>query len=62
MQPNLILDLELVWNLMMVMLLLLISIVLLENVMDILVDVMDSFNKYGGLINLSVSMGRFLLC
>ena len=62
MQPNLIPNLELVWNLMMVMSLLVFSIGLFQNIMDLLEDVMYSFNKYGGLINLVLSMGRFLLC
>ena len=62
MQPNLIPNLELVWNLMLVMSLLVFSIGILQNVMDLLEDVMDLFNKFGGLINLGLSMGRFLLC
>ena len=41
--------------------LLVFSIGLFQNVMDLLEDVLDSFNKYGGLINLSLSMGIFLL-
>ena len=62
MQPNIFPNLELVWNLMLVMLLLIFSIGLFQNVMDMLAYVLDSFNKSGGLINLSLSMGKFLLC
>ena len=62
MQPNLIPHLELVWNLMLFMSLPVLSIVLFENVMDLLADVLDSFNKYCVLIILNFSMGRFLLC
>ena len=62
MQPNLIPHLELVWNPMLVMSLLVFSIGLIQNFMDLLADVMDSFNKSGGLINLGLSMGRFLPC
>ena len=62
MQPNLIPHLELVWNPMLVMSLLVHSINLFQNVMDLLVDVLNLFNKYGGLISLKLSMGIFLLC
>ena len=62
MQPNLIPNLELVWNLMLVMSLLVFSIGIFQNVMELLVDVLDLFNKYGDLISLILSMGRFILC
>ena len=62
MQPNLIPDLKLVWNLMLVMSLLVFSIGLFQNVMHLLMDMMDLFNKSGGLINLILSMGILLLC
>ena len=62
MQSKLIPNLELVWNPMLVMSLLVFSIELLQNVMDLLADVMDSFKKYGGLIGLSLGTGRFILC
>ena len=62
MHPKLIPNLELVWNLMLVMPLLVFSIGLFKNIMDLLEDVMDSFNKFGGFISLILSMGRFLLC
>ena len=63
MQPNLVPSLEVVWNSMLVMSLLVFSsIVLFQTVMDLLEYVLDSFNKYGGLIILKLIMGRFLLC
>ena len=62
MQPNLIPRLELVCNPMLVMSLLVFSIGVFQNVIDMLVDVLDSFNKSGGLINFILSMGIFLLC
>ena len=62
MQPNLIPNLELVWNPMLVMSMLVFSIGLLQNVMDLLANVMDLFNKSSGLINLGLSMGILLLC
>ena len=46
---------------MLVMLLLVFSTSLLQNVMDLLADGMDSFNKSSGLINLNLNMGRFLV-
>ena len=60
MQPNLIPNLEIVWNLMLLMSLLVFSIGLFQNVMDLFVDVLDLFNKYGGLINLCLNMGKFI--
>jgi hypothetical protein len=47
---------------MLVMSLLVLGIGFLQDVMDLLVDVLNPFNKYGFLINLSLSMGRFFLC
>ena len=62
MQPNLIPHLELVWNPMLVMSLLVFSIGIFQNVMYMLVDVLDMYNKSSGLISLNLSMGIFLLC
>ena len=61
MQPNVIPQLEIVWNPMLVMSLCLHSIVLFQNVMHLLEDVLDSIKKYGGIISLSLSMGMFLV-
>ena len=55
-QPNLITHLERVWNPMLFMSLLILSIVFFQNFMDLLADVLYWFNKYGGIIGLSMSM------
>ena len=62
MQPNLIPHLEIAWNPVLVMSLFILSIGLFQNVLDLLANLLDSFNKYGGIISLSMSMIIFLLC
>jgi hypothetical protein len=62
MQPNLIADLEFVWNPMLIMALLVLGIVFLQNIIDLLLDVLNIFNELGGFVNLYVSMRGFILC
>jgi hypothetical protein len=62
MQPYLISHLKLVWNPMLIMALLVLGIGFLQNIMNLLLDVLDSFNKFGCSINLSLSMGGLFLC
>jgi hypothetical protein len=45
MQPHLITNLKLVWNLMLVMLLLVLGIGFLQDIMNLLLDVLDPFKK-----------------
>ena len=53
---------ELVWNLMLVMSLLVLSIDIFQIVMELLMDVQYLFKKSCGLIILSLSMGILLVC
>jgi hypothetical protein len=62
MQPKLIAYLKLVGNLMFIMALFVLSIGILQNIMELLVDVMNPFNEFCGLVILRLSMGRFFLC
>jgi hypothetical protein len=50
MQPNLVAYLKLVGNPMLIMALLVLSIGFLQNIMDMLADVLNSFNEFGGLL------------
>jgi hypothetical protein len=59
MQPNLVTYLKLVGNPMLIMALLVLSIGFLQNIMDLLVDVLNPFNEFGGLVSLRLSMGIF---
>jgi hypothetical protein len=47
---------------MLIMALLVLSIGFLQNIMDMLVDVLNPFNEFGGLVSLRLSMGIFFLC
>jgi hypothetical protein len=47
---------------MLIMALLVLSIGFLQNIMDLLVDVLNPFNEFGGLVGLRLSMGIFFLC
>jgi hypothetical protein len=42
--------------------LIVISIGLLKNIMDLLADVLNPLNEYGGFVGIGVNMGRFFLC
>jgi hypothetical protein len=46
--PNLVSHMKLVGNKVLVMVLLVLSIGFLKNIMDLLVDVIDIFNEFGG--------------
>ena len=62
MQPNLSthLELEFVWNLMLIMALLVIAIGFLQNIMDLLLDVLNPFNEICCFANLHVSTRRVI--
>ena len=62
MQPNLVANLEFVWNLMLIMVLLVLGIGFLQNIMHLLSDVLNLFNEPGGFVGLYVSMRGFGLC
>jgi hypothetical protein len=62
MQPYLISHLKRVWYSMMIVVLLVLGISFLQNVMNLFLDVLDPFNKFGCLINLGLSMGGLFLC
>ena len=62
MQPNLVAQLEFVWNSMLIMVLLVLGNRFLQNIMDLLSDVLNLFNEPGGFVGLCVSMRRFSLC
>lgn len=46
---------------MLIMLLLVLGIGLIQNIMDLLANALDPFNKVGFLISLDLSMGGFFL-
>jgi hypothetical protein len=60
-QPNFISHLKLVWHPVLIMVMLVLGIELLQNILNLLVDVIDSFNEVGGFVSFSLSMGRFYL-
>jgi len=62
MQLYLVSHLKLAWRPMLIMEIILLSIGFLQNVMDLLVDVLNPFNKLGGFIALRLNMGIFFLC
>jgi hypothetical protein len=49
-QPNFISHLKLVWHPVLIMALLVLGIGLLQNILNLLVDVLDSFNEPGGFV------------
>jgi hypothetical protein len=57
MQPNFIAHLKLVGHLVLIMALLVLGIGLLQNILNLLVDVLDSFNEPGGFVGFGLSMG-----
>jgi hypothetical protein len=56
-QPNFISHLKLFWHSVLFMALLVPSIGLFQNMLNLLVDVMDSFNKMGGFFGFDLRMG-----
>ena len=62
MQPNHVAQLEFMWNLMLIMALLVLGIGFLQNIMNLLSDVLNLFNKPSGFVSLCVSMRGFDLC
>ena len=52
MQPKFVAHLELVWDSMLIMLVILLGIGFLQHIMDLLADVLDLFKKYGYFISL----------
>lgn len=62
MQSNLVTQLEFVWNPVLIMALLVLGIDFLRDIMDLLLDVLNPFNKPGFFVSLHVSMRRFIMC
>jgi hypothetical protein len=62
MQPYFISHLKIVWYPMLITVFLVLGIGFLQNIMKLLLDVMDSFNTFGCLINLCLSMRGFFIC
>jgi hypothetical protein len=62
MKPYLIYHLKLLSYPMLIVVLLIHGIGFMQNIMILLLDVMDSFNEFGFLINLGLSMGGILSC
>jgi hypothetical protein len=60
-QTHLITNIKLVWNPMLVMSLLVLSISFLEDIMNLLLDVFDPFNKIGFFVCLTLRMGELFL-
>jgi hypothetical protein len=56
-QPNFISHLKLVWHPVLIMALLVLGIGLLQNILNLLADVLDSFNEPGGFVGFSLCMG-----
>jgi len=61
MQPNLVSHLKLMRHLMLIMTLFVLSISLVKNVMTLLADVLNSFNKLGGFVGFGLNMCKFFL-
>jgi hypothetical protein len=62
MKPYLISHLKLVLYPMLIVVLFVLGIRFLQNIMNLLLDVLDLFNKFGYSINLGLSIGELLLC
>jgi hypothetical protein len=56
-KPNFISHLKVAWHPMLIMALLVLVIGLMENILNMLVDVMDSFNELGGFVGFGLHMG-----
>ena len=61
-QPNLITHFEGMWKLMLIMALLILSIGSLQDVLDLFMNVLNSFNEPSCSVCLCVLMGRVVLC
>jgi hypothetical protein len=61
MKSNFISHLKLAWHMMLIMMLLVLGIGILKNILNLLVDVLDSFNELGGFFNFGLSMGKLFL-
>ena len=62
MKPDLVTNLEFVYNLILIMALLVLGIGFLQNIMDLLSNVLNIFNEPGAFVSLFVSMIGFGLC
>jgi hypothetical protein len=62
MYPNFVANLKLVWYPMLIMALLVLSIGFLQNLLDLLVDVLNPLNEYGGFVDHRLIRGRVFLC
>ena len=56
-QPNFISRVKFVWHMVLIMVLLVIGIGLIQNILNLLADVLDSFNELGGFVGFSFCMG-----
>jgi hypothetical protein len=62
MQPDLISHLKFVWYMMLIVALLVLGIGFMQNIMNLLLDVLDTLKTFGYVINLCLSMGGLFLC
>jgi hypothetical protein len=62
MQPYLVSHLKIVWYLMLIVAFLVLGIGFIYKILNLFLDVLDSFNKFGCLIILILSMGGLFLC
>ena len=60
-KPSLVPQLNIMWNLVLIMAFLALSIVFLQDIMDLLVDVLNSFNKFGSFFSFRLNMFIFFL-
>jgi hypothetical protein len=56
-QPNFISHLKLLWHPVLIMAFIVLGIGLLQNILNLLADVMDSFNEPGGFVGFGFHMG-----
>jgi hypothetical protein len=61
-QPNFIVHLKLVWRPVLIMAFLVLGIGILQNILNLLMDVLDSFNEPNGFVSSGLRMGQFFLC
>ena len=61
-QPNLVTHFEGMWNSMLFMALLILGIGFLQDVMDLFLNVLNSFNEFGCSVPLYVQLGRVVMC
>ena len=62
MKLNFVAHLKLVLQPILIMLLLVLSIGFLQNLMDLLADLLNPLNEFGGFVGLRLNMGRLCLC